>query len=92
MDRAELVAEARAAGERAMHNLQVIRQNPETMLPGKIEYAEAYLNQVIRVAESETEMKNDRRPGQSLNLRTRLISLLSSILTLDRQKRKEGAA
>lgn len=36
--------------------------------------------------------KNDRRPGQSLGLRTRLMSLLKSIVILDRQKRKEGSA
>ncbi|QWU17344.1 hypothetical protein SAMN04487895_104272 [Paenibacillus sophorae] len=89
MDRTQLVAEARAAGERAVHNLQVIRQNPEVMLPGKIEDASAYLNNMIRIA--ELEMKNDRRPGQS-SLSTRLKYLVASILTLDRQKRKEGAA
>lgn len=38
------------------------------------------------------QKKNDRRPGQSLGLRSHLKSLLSSILTLDREKRKEGAA
>lgn len=89
MDRTVLVAEAIEAGKVAKHNLQFIRKNPEAILPGKIENAEEYLNSMIRVAEAE--MKNDRRPGQSLRLRTRLKYLVASILTPDRQKRKEGA-
>jgi len=86
MDRTVLVAEARAAGKHASHNLQVIRNSPDKLLPGKIEDAEAYLNNMIRIA--KVELKNDRRLGQSLGLRTRLMSLLVSILTLDRAKRK----
>lgn len=45
---------------------------------------------MIRVAEAE--MKNDRRPGQSRGLKSRLENLLVSILTPKSEKRKEGAA
>ncbi|GGF77491.1 hypothetical protein GCM10010912_23190 [Paenibacillus albidus] len=89
MERSELVAEARRVGEAARHNLQVILQNPEAMLPGEQNFAEGYLNNMIRIAEAE--MKNDRRSGQS-QLRTRLKSLVLSILTLERPERKEGTA
>lgn len=87
MLREQLAAEAREAGKNASHNLEWIRKNPEAMLPWKIESAESYLNNMIRFAENELEMKKDRRPGQS-RLRTRLKSLLSSILIVERQKRK----
>ncbi|MNI86736.1 hypothetical protein D3C73_1438550 [compost metagenome] len=60
------------------------------MLPGEQEFDEGYLNNMIRIA--ELEMKNDRRPGQSLGLKSRLENLLMSILTPKREKRKEGAA
>ncbi|MEK3684880.1 hypothetical protein [Paenibacillus sp. FSL R10-2736] len=90
MEREQLIAEAREAGQHAAHNLQMIRKNPEIMLPGKIEDAEAHLNNMIRFA--EMEMKNDRRSGQSLRLKSRLENLLMSILTPKREKRKEGAA
>ncbi|MEK5238089.1 hypothetical protein NST99_20555 [Paenibacillus sp. FSL L8-0470] len=90
MEREQLVAEAREAGQHAVHNLQMIRKNPERMLPGKVENAEEYLNNMIRFA--EMEMKNDRLAGQSLGLKSRLENLLMSILTPKREKRKEGAA
>ncbi|MEK3792030.1 hypothetical protein MKX42_09935 [Paenibacillus sp. FSL R7-0204] len=90
MEREQLVAEAREAGLHAVHNLQMIRKNPDIMLPGKIEDAEAHLNNMIRFA--EMEMKNDRRPGQSLGLKSRLENHLVSILTPKREKHKEGAA
>ncbi|WP_342435960.1 hypothetical protein NSS79_20790 [Paenibacillus sp. FSL L8-0436] len=90
MDREQLVAEAREAGQHAAHNLQMIRKNPNIMLPGKIENAEDHLNNMIRFA--EMEMKNDRLAGQSLGLKSRLENLLMSILTSKREKRKEGAA
>ncbi|MNC80269.1 hypothetical protein D3C75_1330120 [compost metagenome] len=60
------------------------------MLPGRIEDAEAYLNNMIRFA--EMEMKNDRRPGQSLGLKSRLENLLVFILNPNSEKRKGGAA
>ncbi|ETT45754.1 hypothetical protein C162_20511 [Paenibacillus sp. FSL R7-269] len=90
MEREQLVSEARRVGEAAKHNLQLIRQNPDAMLPGEQDFAEGYLNNMIRVAEAE--MKNDRRPGQSGGLKSRLENLLVSILTPKREKRKEGAA
>lgn len=90
MEREKLVTEAREAGQHAAHNLRMIRMNPDIMLPGKIEDAEAHLNNMIRFA--EMEMKNDRRLGQSLGLKSRLENLLLSILTPKREKRKEGAA
>jgi hypothetical protein len=89
LEREQLVAEAREAGQHATHNLQMIRKNPSVMLPGRIEDAESYLNNMIRVA--EVEIKNDRLAGQSLGLKSRLENLLMSILTSKRQKRKEGA-
>lgn len=89
MEREQLVTEAREAGQHALHNLQKIRENPDIILPGKIVDAQAYLNNMIRFA--EMEMKNDRRPGQSLGLKSRLENLLVSILTPKHEKRKEGA-
>ncbi|AWP30732.1 hypothetical protein B9D94_30785 [Paenibacillus sp. Cedars] len=91
MLREQLVAEAREAGRNASHNLEWIRKNPEVMLPGKIESAESYLNNMIRFAEKEMGMKKDCLAGQS-RLRSRLMSLLSSILTAERQKRKGETA
>lgn len=90
MERGQLVTEAREAGRHAAHNLQMIQKNPDIMLPGKIEDAKTHLNNMIRFA--EMEMKNDRRPGQSRGLKSRLENLLVSILTPKREKRKEGAA
>ncbi|AIQ26938.1 hypothetical protein P40081_00980 [Paenibacillus sp. FSL P4-0081] len=85
MDRNSLVAEAKAAGTAAKHNIGVIRKNPEAMLPGEQDFAEAHLNNMIRIA--ELEMKNDRLAGRS-QLRFRLKSLVVSILTVDRAERK----
>ncbi|MEK4062172.1 MULTISPECIES: hypothetical protein [unclassified Paenibacillus] len=87
MERKAMVAEARAAGKTAKHNLRVIRKQPDKLLPGKAWDAEVYLNTMIRIA--KMEMKNDRRSGQS-QLRTRIMSLVVSILTVDQPKRKEA--
>ncbi|MEK4237543.1 hypothetical protein MKX41_09875 [Paenibacillus sp. FSL R5-0475] len=86
MEREQLVAEAREAGQHAAHNLQMIRKNPDVMLPGRIEDAEDYLKNMIRIA--EVEMKNDRLAGQSLGLKSRLENLLMSILNPKREKHK----
>ncbi|KTD88141.1 hypothetical protein [Paenibacillus etheri] len=86
MERKQLVAEAREAGQHAVHNLQMIRKNPDVMLPGRIENAEDYLNNMIRIA--DVEMKNDRLAGQSLGLKSRLENLLMSILNPKREKHK----
>lgn len=86
--RETLVKQALQAGRNAEHNLQVIVRNPEKMIDSnKLVNGIAYLNNMIRFAEKEMGMKKDRRPGQS-QLRTRLKSLLSSILIVERQKRK----
>lgn len=86
MEREQLVAEAREAGQHAAHNLQMIRNNPDIMLPEKIEDAKEYLNNMIRFA--GMEMKNDRLAGQSLGLKSRLENLLMSILNPKREKHK----
>lgn len=88
MERSALVAEARAAGKTATHNLRVIRKQPDKMLTGKVGDAEVYLNTMIHLA--KLEMKNDRRSGQS-QLRTRIKSLVVSILTVYRAERKGDA-
>lgn len=87
MERIALVAEAKAAGAAARHNLRVIRKQPDKMLPGKAKEAEIHLNTMIYFL--EMEMKNDRRSGQSQVI-TRLKSLIVSILTVDRAERKGG--
>ncbi|MFB4326438.1 hypothetical protein RB298_29340 [Priestia sp. BR_2] len=90
MLRNELVKQALQAGRNAEHNLQVIVRNPDRMIhPNKLVDGIDYLNNMIRFAEKELEMKKDRRPGQS-RLRTRLMSLLSSIVADEQRKRKEG--
>lgn len=87
MNRKQLVAQALQASRFAKHNLNVIRQHPDKILPGKQLNAEAYLNRMIRFAEEE--MKNARRAGRT-SLRTRLKYLVSSILSPSDEKRKEG--
>ena len=90
MNRAELVKQAKEAGQAAGHNLQLIVRNPERMnSPEKLVDGIVYLNTLIRFAESE--IKKDRRPGQS-RLRTRLKSLVVSILAEDRPGRKGESA
>jgi hypothetical protein len=86
LEREQLVSEAREAGQHAVYNLQLIRKNPNVMLPGRIEDAKCYLNNMIRIA--ELEMKNDRLAGQSLGLKSRLENLLMSILNPKREKNK----
>lgn len=92
MSREDLVKDAIKAGHNAKHNLQVITRSPEKMIDSKkLSDGMEYLNKMIRFAETETETQKDRRPGQS-RLRTRLKSLLSSILADEHRKRKEGTA
>ncbi|MDR9857841.1 hypothetical protein RJP21_30060 [Paenibacillus sp. VCA1] len=90
MPREDLVKQAIEAGRNAKHNLQLIRQNPEMMIGGNIRSAEEYLNMMINLAEKE--MKNARRAGRALRLRSRLMTLLSFILAEGRQKSKGGTA
>lgn len=89
MDRQKLVDQALEAGKNARHNLKIIQDNPEKIIPGKLGDAEEYLNKMIRFAEEEIE--NARRAGRTSSLRTRLKYLVSSIVTSERRKRKEGA-
>ncbi|MEK5376606.1 hypothetical protein [Paenibacillus sp. FSL P2-0173] len=79
MNRSLLVAEAVQAGKNSKHNLRLIQSNPDVMIPGKLGNAEEYLNRMIRFA--EVEMKNARRLGRTLTLRTRLKSLVLLILS-----------
>lgn len=89
MKREVLAVQAREAGQAANHNLQMIVREPDRMVhPAKLVDGITYLNTMIRFAESEQEMKNARRAGRTLRLRSRLMSLLSSILADERQKRK----
>lgn len=89
MNRAVLAAEAREAGQAATHNLQIIVREPDRMVhPAKLVDGITYLNTMIRFAESEQELKNARRAGRTLGLRTRLKSLLLSILANEREKSK----
>ncbi len=88
MNRSELVKQAREAGQAAGYNLQLIAREPERMnSPEKLVDGIVYLNTLIRFAESEIEMKKDRRPGQS-RLRTRLKLLVASILADERRNDK----
>lgn len=88
MSREQLAYEALQAGRNSKHNLELIRKEPEKLLPGKMNEAEQYLNLMIRFA--EVEMKNARLAGRTLGLRIRLKSLLLLILTApsDKHKRK----
>jgi len=90
MSREDLVKEAIQAGRSAKHNLKLIQEHPEMMIGGNTRSAEEYLNKMIDFAEKE--MKNARRAGRTLGLRSRLMSLLSSIVAEERRKRKEGTA
>lgn len=86
MSREQLAYEALQAGINSKHNLELIRKQPEKLLPGKMNEAEQYLNRMIRFA--EVEMKNARLAGRTLGLRTRLKSLLLQIVQSPERKRK----
>lgn len=89
MEREKLVEEAEIAGQCAVHNLRWIQSNPNSLMPGKIDNAKAYLNRMIRFAKAEK--KNARRLGRT-QLRTRLKNLVTSILTEDERKGKGETA
>lgn len=92
MLRSDLVRQALQAGRNAEHNLQVIVRNPDKMIhPNKLVDGIDYLNNMIRFAEKEMGMKKDRLAGQS-RLRSRLMSLLLSILIVERRKSKGETA
>ncbi|RAW13691.1 hypothetical protein DC345_18045 [Paenibacillus taichungensis] len=86
MSREQLAYEALQAGKNSKHNLNLIRKQPERLLPGQMENAEDYLNRMIRFA--DVEIKNARLARRTLTLRTRLKSLLLLILTAPSDKRK----
>ncbi|MCL6661741.1 hypothetical protein [Paenibacillus amylolyticus] len=86
MSREQLAHEALQTGRNSKHNLELIRKQPEKLLPGKMNEAEQYLNRMIQFA--EVEMKNARLAGRTLGLRTRLKSLVLHILQSPEQKRK----
>ncbi len=91
MKREVLVKQAQEAGQAAEHNLQVITRNPDRMVhPTKLVDGIIYLNTMIRFAESE--QKNARRAGRTLGLRTRLKSLVLSILADEPHKGKGETA
>ncbi|WP_433943403.1 hypothetical protein [Paenibacillus sp. SN-8-1] len=89
----QLEAEARFVARHAARNLQVIRKTPEIVTPEKLEGNIAYLEMMIRLHKADLKaQKNARRAGRTLSLRTRLKSLLSSILTDERRKSKGETA
>lgn len=88
-----LEEEVRFVARNAARNLRTIRRNPEIVTPDKMASNIAYLEMMIRLNKADLKaQKNARRAGQALRLRSRLLSLLSSILSDERRKRKEGTA
>lgn len=64
MLRSDLVKQALEAGRNAEHNLQVIVRNPDKMIDSnKLVNGIAYLNNMIRFAEKELEMKKTAGQG-----------------------------
>ncbi|MEF2247718.1 hypothetical protein [Paenibacillus sp. IITD108] len=78
MSREQLVAEALAAGQAAKHNLRWMDKHPDRFDQSKREDMKEYLNNMIRF--SKVEMKNARLAGRTSKLRTRLSSLVVSII------------
>jgi hypothetical protein len=88
-----LEEEVQFVARNAAWNLLMIKRNPENVSPDKMASNIAYLEMMIRLHKVDLKaQKNARRAGQALRLRTRLKSLLSSILADERRKRKEGTA
>ncbi|RJX40908.1 hypothetical protein D3P09_02495 [Paenibacillus pinisoli] len=86
MLREQLADEARRAGRNAEHNLKWMEKHPDRFDPSKKLEMQAYLHSMIRFA--RIEIKNARRAGRTSKLRTRLSSLLLSILTVLCRSRK----
>lgn len=85
----QLVEEARAAGERARHNLKWIQRHPERIDEAKRADAEEYLNRMIRFAEEER--KSARRAGRTHGgLRSHLKHLIALIIPHLAPQEKEG--
>lgn len=84
-----LEEEVRFVARNAARNLRTIRRNPENVSPDKLQHNIAYLEMMIRLQKADLKaQKNARRAGRTLRLRSRLMSLLSSILADERQKGK----
>lgn len=93
MDLNQLESEARFVARNAARNLQTIRKNPEIVSPQKLQHNIDYLEMMIRLNKADLKaQKNARRAGRALRLRTRLKSLLLSILTGECEKSKGETA
>ncbi|MNK79721.1 hypothetical protein D3C87_993970 [compost metagenome] len=89
----QLEVEARFVARHAARNLKTILRNPEAVSPDKLDHNIEYLKMMIRLNKADLKaQKNARRACRTLSLRSRLMSLLSSILTPDSQKSKGETA
>lgn len=91
----DLEQEARFAAQNAEHNLRMVEQQAESIDRVKLNRNIKWLEMMIQLhehdlAQAKEQQKKARLAGRT-TLRSRLKSLLSSIVTLGRQKRKEGA-
>lgn len=76
----ELVAEARAAGKNARHNLRWMEKHPDRIDQSKSAEMEAYLRRMIRF--SKEEMKSAKVAAQAQGgLRSRLKNLITLIVS-----------
>ena len=92
----DLEGEARFVAQNAEHNLQLIKRQADVIDPVKLERNIKWLEMMINLhkldlAAAKTQKKKARLAGRT-GLRTRLKYLVASILTLDQDKHKEGAA
>lgn len=89
----QMETEARFVARNAARNLRMIRRNPEIVSPDKLHNNIAYLEMMIRLNKADLKaQKNARRAGRTLSLRTRLKSLLMTILAHDQPKSKGESA
>lgn len=85
--------QARVVAKNAKHNLKLIKSTPTICNPEDLDKNIKFLEMMIHLHKTDLKaQKNARRAGRTLSLRTRLKSLLSSILADERRKRKEGTA
>lgn len=89
----QIEEQVRFVAKHAKHNLKLIKRTPEICNPEDLEKNIKFLEMMIRLHKIDQKaQKNARRAGRALRLRTRLMSLLSSILTSEREKRKGETA
>lgn len=92
----DLEDEARFVARNAKHNLQLIKQQAEVIDPIKLDRNIKWLEMMIDLHERDLAavkaQKQKARLAGRTGLRTRLKYLVASILTFDRNKRKEDAA